>query len=263
VVVETENDFPEKSKIIVANWKMFGSYDFAIDYFKNLCDAILPSNFLFIVCPPFPYIGVGTRIIAEHQNEQVVVGAQNVSRFSKVSSTGEISIEMLEDCMVKAVIIGHSERRAIGETDEVINKKMKLLQSSEIVPILCIGESEQDKTNGKTEETLKNQIKIALKDIKKLENLIIAYEPVWAIGSGKTPTQKELSQISAYIKTEVEKVCKVENLNILYGGSVDSNNISEMLSNDDLDGVILGAFGRDTKAFCDFFENIAKNRWKK
>ena len=261
--LEQEDQNLEKTKIIVANWKMYGSYEFAIDYFKTICDAILPNNFLFIICPPYPYIGVGARIIAEHQSEQIVIGAQNVSRFTKLSSTGDISVEILEDCMVKSVIVGHTERRAIGETDDIINKKLKLLQSSEIEPILCIGESEEEYKNGKTEEVLRAQIRGALKDVRKLENLMISYEPVWAIGTGKTPKQEEISNTSKYITDEVEKVCKVENLHVLYGGSVNGDNIAIMLQNNDIDGLMLGGFSRETKKFCEFFENLAKSNWKK
>ena len=263
MVARQENNILEKNKIIVANWKMYGSYEFAIDYFKTICDAILPSNFLFVICPPYPYLGVGARMIAEHQSEQIAIGAQNVSRFTKLSSTGDVSVEMLEDCMVKAVIVGHTERRAIGETNDIINKKLKLLQNSNIAPILCIGENEEEYKNKKTEEVLKSQIRGALKDIRKLENLMIAYEPIWAIGTGKTPTQAEIYDISKYIENEVEKICKVENLYLLYGGSVNEDNIDMMLQNDNIDGLMLGGFSRETKKFCDFFENLAKSNWKK
>ena len=253
----------ERRKIVIANWKMFGNYEFALDFFKKICDAILPEDLRFIICPPFPYIGLGGRIIAEHDTEQIIVGAQNVSHFLKTASTGEVNVEMLEDCLAKAVIVGHSERRAMGEDDAVINKKIKNLQGTEIQAILCIGENEEENSEGIKEDVLKRQIKNALKDVKMVENLFIAYEPIWAIGSGKTPTQDEIAETANFIKQEINKVCKVENLFVLYGGSVNQDNLREMLANSDLDGVMIGGFSTQTKEFCEFFENMCKENWKK
>ncbi len=235
---------------------MYGTYDFTIEYFKSLCDLLLDENIKIIVCPPLQFANLGRRILFEHDNTQITIGAQNVSHLTEVASTGEVSVEMLEECDTKAVIVGHSERRAICDNDEYINKKIKNLQSSSICPILCIGENADIRKSGDTEVFLENQIKTALKDIKKLENLVVAYEPIWAIGTGKTPTQDDISSIAKFITKTVNSLCDVRTLNVVYGGSVNDKNLHEMLSNKDISGVLIGSFSLKTKEFCQALENI-------
>lgn len=240
-------------KIIVANWKMFGDFEFTIHYFKHLCDCMLDPNLRVIVCPPVPYINLAQRIITEHENEQICIGAQCVSASKNVSSTGEISAKMLEECGAKVVMVGHSERRKIDETDEVINKKLAVLEGSALGAILCVGEDESIKSQGQGAvcEFIKKQLDVALKDIKIDESIMIAYEPIWAIGSGKTPTEEEISMVANTIREHLG-----DSVRVLYGGSINENNIKKMIVCKAIDGVLIGRFSTQTHEFCDALEGL-------
>lgn len=240
-------------KIVVANWKMFGDFEFTIHYLKHLCDCMLDPNLRVIVCPPVPYINLAQRIITEHENEQICVGAQCVSASENISSTGEISAKMLEECGAKIAMVGHSERRKIDETDEIVNRKLAVLANSALGTILCVGEDESIKSKGQGAvcEFIKKQLDVALKGIKIDESIMIAYEPIWAIGSGKMPTEEEISVVANTIKEHVG-----DNVRVLYGGSINENNINQMINCGATDGILIGRFSTKTHEFCSALEGL-------
>ena len=246
-----------KTKLIVANWKMFGNFEFTIHYFKHLCDEVIDEDLKIIVCPPLPYINVAYRILIENENEQITLGAQNISHLTDTASTGEINAQMLEESGAKFVFVGHSERRKLGETEEIINEKMKIINTSTLCPILCIGEDIKTKENSKTAEFIENQLETALTGIEKIENLIIAYEPVWSIGTGKTPTDNEIIEIANIIRKTIQQLTKVENLYVLYGGSINGSNIKDFLKIKELDGVLVGGYSLKTHEFCETLAHIS------
>lgn len=253
--IENKN-VKENKKIIIANWKMYGTYDFAIEYFEKISNLFLDKNLEIVICPPLQFINLGYKILTERNNKQVVIGAQNVSHLTEIASTGEINVKMLEECGAKTVIIGHSERRAICDSNGYINEKIKNLQSSSIRPILCIGENVTSYESGETKTFLKNQIETALQSIKKMDNLIVAYEPIWAIGTGKTPIQEDITTIAEFIKETVNSICKVKTLNVIYGGSVNDKNLHKMLQNKKIDGVLIGGFSLKIEEFCKTLEDV-------
>ena len=248
--------FDKNNKIIVANWKMFGDFDFTIHYFKHLCEEPMDENLRVIICPPYPYINVGCGILFDNEVENICLGAQNVSHLTEQASTGEIDVKILEEIGAKAVIIGHSERREIGETDEIINKKIKTIQNSSLCPILCVGENEGQKENNKTDDAIKQQIECALKDVKKLDCLIIAYEPVWAIGTDEVPNDKEIENIANLIIKTANGCCKINDLYVLYGGSVNGANIKSFLKIKNIDGVLVGRYSTKMHEFCETLKHI-------
>ena len=240
-------------KILVANWKMFGDFDFTIHYFKHLCDCMLDPNLRIIVCPPVPYINLAHRIITENESEQICVGAQCVSASENISSTGEVSAKMLEECGAKVAIVGHSERRKIDETNDVINGKLAVLAGSALGAILCVGEDESVRSKGQASvcEFIKKQLDVALKGIKIDDGLMIAYEPIWAIGGDKTPTEEEISVVANTIREHLG-----ESVRVLYGGSINENNINKMICCKAIDGVLIGRFSTKTHEFCDALESL-------
>ena len=165
------------------------------------------------------------------------IGAENVYFLENGAVTGEISPSMAKSVGANFVIVGHSERRKIfNETDEIVNKKMKAVLNSGMTALLCIGETLEEYNAGKTKEVLKNSLIKSLKGIDNLDNVIIAYEPIWAIGTGKTATAELAQDICCYIRT----LLKDKTVPIQYGGSVKPENIKEILSKDDIDGVLVG-----------------------
>lgn len=206
------------------------------------------KNVEFGLAVPFPYLKDMKRICK--------IGAQNVCAYENVANTGETSALMLKDCKAEFCLVGHSERRKMGEKDEEINSKIKLLLAQKITPVLCVGESEDDFENSKTKVVLKSQITKALKGVS-VENLIIAYEPVWAIGTGKTPSSKQICEniafIKKFMKTKFDIMPKV-----LYGGSVNSKNAAELLSDDIVDGALVGGASLEPQEFIEIGERITK-----
>ena len=202
-------------KLIVANLKMNLTLEEANDYLdiikKNIIDQLE-----IIICPSFPFLPL-------FKNKDYKLGAQNCYYLDKGSYTGEVSPLQLKTIGVSYIIVGHSERRIyFKENNELINDKLKAILKHNIKPILCIGETMEERLLHKTFIVLKKQLNEALKDIESdmLTDIVIAYEPVWAIGSGKTPTSQEIAEVINYIKDLIKKEYKIDNIIVLYGGSV-------------------------------------------
>ncbi|BFI91071.1 triose-phosphate isomerase [Enterobacterales bacterium endosymbiont of Anomoneura mori] len=232
-----------KKSLIIANWKLNGNKYFINDYIKKLLYEINKNKINnVIIAPPLIYL---QKIIEKLKNSNIKVCAQNVDINLFGAFTGEISVAMLKDIGVKYVLIGHSERRINhNENDEIIYKKFKIVKENNLIPILCIGETYNEKKNGKTKEVCYNQINYIIKKmgIKVLENCIIAYEPVWAIGKDISINYLEIQKIHKFIRSKIylydKKISK--EIVIQYGGSVTDKNIKELLIQPDINGVLVG-----------------------
>ena len=237
----------EFNKIIVANWKLNGSNDFLEAYFEELVLKDLNSDTCGVICPPTTYI----------QNcysklHSLYLGAQDCSKFKEGAYTGEISASMLKENNCIFCIVGHSERRQVfKENNEDIKIKAAQLLDEKIIPIICIGETLEQKKMHKTHEVLKEQVINSLPPNSSKESVVIAYEPIWAIGTGMTPTLDEINNIHKYLKKDIKEI---EGYKLLYGGSVNPKNASDIMNLEYVDGVLVG--GASLKA--DQFSQILK-----
>jgi triosephosphate isomerase len=232
-----------RKKLVVGNWKMYGNL---VDI-KQLLNAIivgvdgLPDS-QFAVCVPYPYLSLVQNTL---QHTNISWGAQNVSQYEKGAYTGEISASMLNDFECSYVIVGHSERRTLyGEDNHTVAEKYVAAQRAGLTPILCVGETLKQREAGTTEQIIKGQLTaiINLAGVESLSKAVVAYEPVWAIGTGKTASPQQAQDVHAFIRkgiaTHNSNVTK--DLIILYGGSVKANNASELFAMPDIDGGLIG-----------------------
>ena len=230
-------------KIISANWKMNGTLEDFRNYFRTFLSNNIPNERNIIFGIPYIFLQESVNITKKIPNIEIF--SQNVHHEESGSFTGEISVKMISSIGVSGSIVGHSERRSMGETDEIINKKIKLLLNNNLKSIFCIGEKIEDHEN--IENILKFQISYGLKDITNIENIIFAYEPVWAIGSNNVDIdniKKASNIISDFCKSKYG--CKPK---ILYGGSVNEKNSKEILLLDNIDGILVGRASLDAKKF--------------
>ncbi|MEC8561860.1 MAG: triose-phosphate isomerase [Pseudomonadota bacterium] len=242
-------------KTIIANWKMNGSKKL-VEEFKNNFRDYKPSNCDVVLCPPFVYL---RDVIDCFSQSAIKIGAQNCSHQRNGALTGEISCEILTDIGCSHVIIAHSERRKLfHETSDEIVKKMRLAQEHEITPILCVGESAEHRTANLVEDVLKSQLEV-LADLKNSssesnnENLIVAYEPVWAIGTGVIPKLEQIKDAHAFIKSTLQVYFndQFHKIRVLYGGSVNAANAKELFEIELVDGGLIGGASLDVKSFKD------------
>ena len=234
----------------IANWKMFGdlttlnSLDKVIKFSKN----IKKNKIKLIYCPPSTLISPLSKRL---KKTKIEVGAQNCHQsFDNGPYTGQVNSRMLKSVGAKYVIIGHSENRQLGDNDKLINLKIKSAIRSGLKVIFCIGETLKQKKNKKTYKVLANQIRNGLKSINNKSNIIIAYEPVWSIGSGLIPKSDELTKSIAHIKSQLGS----KSLKILYGGSVNSNNIDKLKIIAGIDGFLIGGASQNSNKFIDIIK---------
>ncbi len=247
-----------RRKIIAGNWKMNNDLTATKNLISNLTKSLNNNeNCDIIVCPPFTSLSeAGLQL----KNTVIKLGAQNMYFENDGAYTGEISAQMLKSVGCEFVILGHSERRAIfNEPDSLINKKIKKAIASGLKPIFCVGESLEQREKGITKDIIKTQITEGLKDIsaEEMKTLIIAYEPVWAIGTGKNATPEQAQEVHEFIRKLIREKYSdniAENIIIQYGGSVKPDNAKELLSQKDIDGALVG--GASLKA--DSFLGIIK-----
>jgi len=247
-----------RKKIIAGNWKMNKTVKEAVDLAEAIKrDFADCTDVDVVLCPPFTAIKSVSDIISE---TLVSVGAQNMSSEDEGAYTGEISFTMLKELFVRYVILGHSERREYyKENDYWINKKMKKALDSNLRPILCVGEKLEDRESGNTEAVVEVQVREGLKDIpaSAFTELVIAYEPVWAIGTGKTATSEQAQEVHAFIRGIVKDLVGAEAANavrIQYGGSMKPANAAELLAQPDIDGGLIGGAALDPIAFAGIVE---------
>lgn len=232
-----------RKKVIAGNWKMNMLPNEAISFIENLTPLVKNTQNEVILCVPYTDLFYS---LLTAQNTNIKIGAQNMHWEENGAYTGEVSAQMLKSIGVEYVIIGHSERRQyFAETDETVNKKVKAAIANELKPIVCVGETLEQREQGKQEEIITTQTRLALQEIpeEQMENIIIAYEPIWAIGTGKTATSEDANNSIKAIRQEVQKLYGEEvaqNTIILYGGSVKSSNSQELFSTTDIDGGLVG-----------------------
>ncbi len=232
-------------KIVIAgNWKMHKNQAESLAFvqtFKSEIDNTEESREI-VLCAPFTSLAIMSKNL---HGSRIKLGAQNIHWEEKGAYTGEIAGEMLTEIGVTYVIIGHSERRQyFGETDETVNLRLKAAQSYGLKPILCVGETKQQRDAGETESIIINQIKQDLVDIDQ-SNLIIAYEPIWAIGTGDTCDSVEANRVIGIIRQQLNN----QDVPIQYGGSVKPNNIDEIMAQSEIDGALVGGASLDPVGF--------------
>ncbi|MDR2981251.1 MAG: triose-phosphate isomerase [Puniceicoccales bacterium] len=244
---------------IAGNWKMNKTATEAAELAKPIIQAVAnQSEITVVVCPPYTALQTVGGLIA---NSSVRLGAQNMSDKASGAYTGEISASMLRDLHVTHVILGHSERRAYyGETDEIVNKKTIAALENSLKPILCVGETLAEREASKTFDVIRTQLVGGFKGIsaEQAENVIIAYEPVWAIGTGKTATPAMAQEVHAYIRKELTSLygdTVAQKIRILYGGSMKPDNADALLSETDIDGGLIGGAALTAKDFLALVES--------
>jgi len=242
-----------RKKLIAANWKMYKTPEETLAFFQEFLPLVADhTRDEIVVCTP--YIDLHTAVAAA-KGSNVFVGAQNVHWEKEGAFTGEISTGMLNAVGVTHVIIGHSERRQyFNETDDSVNRKLELALESGFTPIVCVGEVLEEREAGLTEDVLRRQCMRAFNGIsaRKAAKLVIAYEPVWAIGTGKTATPQMAADAHAEIRHEAGKAFGDEfaaQLRILYGGSVKSDNCPSLMCEEDIDGALVGGASLEPKNF--------------
>ncbi len=230
-----------RTPLITGNWKMNTTVAQAVSLVTTmLSDLDNVPNVEKVLCPPFVSLSAARELI---RGTSIKLGAQNMYYKDKGAYTGEISPLMLVE-LCDFVILGHSERRQyFAETDELVNKKVQVALESRLRPILCVGESQEQNESGKTEEIITRQVRAGLSGITATDKLVIAYEPVWAIGTGKTATGKQANTTINLIRSTVASVWNHEaasKIRLLYGGSVTGDNIAEFIAEPEIDGALVG-----------------------
>jgi len=242
-----------RKPIIAGNWKMYKTVGEATAMLKELCRLPLPETVEVVVCPAFTALYPAQAALA---GSKIKLGAQNVHWEEKGAFTGEISAVMLRDAGCEYVIVGHSERRQyFAETDESVNKKTKAVLAAGLTPIVCVGETLAQREAGDTENVIVRQVKDGLTGItpQQAAGLVIAYEPVWAIGTGKTASAADAAQGCSLIRRTVAELFGSEaasQLRIQYGGSVKPENIAELMAEADIDGALVGGASLEAGSFC-------------
>ncbi len=242
-----------RKKMIAGNWKMYKTPAETAAFFRDFLPMVAAhTRDEIVICPPFIDLQTAVESAA---GSNVFIGAQNLHWEKEGAFTGEISAIMLNAIKVTHVIIGHSERRQyFNETDDTVNRKLETALENGLTPIVCVGEVLEEREAGLTEDVLRRQCVRAFNGIsaKKAAKLVIAYEPVWAIGTGKTATPQMASDAHAVIRHEVEKSFGsdfAENLRILYGGSVKPENATALMSEPEIDGALVGGASLDAACF--------------
>lgn len=243
-----------RRKVVAGNWKMNKDLSGTIELISAIKNELSKSETSteVIVCPPFTSLETASTLL---KGSSIKLGAQNMHYEDSGAFTGEISAEMLKSVGCQYVILGHSERRTLfGESDEMINKKIKKAVSAGLKPIFCVGETLEERESGSTEKVVEIQIREGLSGLNETElsELIIAYEPVWAIGTGKTATPQQAQDVHQFIRNLISEMFSnnfAENLVIQYGGSLKPDNAAELFSQPDIDGGLIGGASLKADAF--------------
>ena len=242
-----------RTPLIAGNWKMYKTNAEAVDTAGRLVKLVADTSDVDImIAPVFTAIDPVSRVV---KGSRVGLGAQNLYWEKEGAYTGEISADMLVSAGCQYVIIGHSERRQyFGETDETVNQKISAAIAANLIPVFCIGETEAERESGNTFSVLDKQVKDGLKEkfVEDLGSLVIAYEPVWAIGTGKTATSDQAQETHKYIRALIDSVigtALADSVRILYGGSVKPANVAELMAMPDIDGALVGGASLDAESF--------------
>lgn len=233
--------------MIVANWKMNMDMDSARAWCEHMAQRLLGGRAQVIVCPSFVHLlFVAGRLVELGFS----LGAQDVSTHEKGAHTGQVSAAMLRDALCAYCLVGHSERRAcLGESDADVQNKILQLFTQNLIPILCVGETKEEKDAGLTQEVLARQITQGLPKDAKEGSFVIAYEPRWSIGTGVLPTRKDMEDAHAFIRQCLMQHVGFASVTILYGGSVSPQNAGEILATEGVDGLLIGGASLDAQGF--------------
>lgn len=249
----------DAKSIVAGNWKMNG-LSASIDQLRELSTLIengQPAACNVLICPPFTLLSA----FAAQTSSAIAIGAQDCHMNVSGAHTGDISAEMIKDAGASYVIVGHSERRADhGETSDVVAAKAKAGISANLQVIICVGETESERDAGKTVDVVLSQVSTSIPDTANAEDIIIAYEPVWAIGTGRTPTVEDVKDVHAAIRTAlVERFGDIGNsISILYGGSVKPSNANELMSVENVNGALVGGASLKAEDFNGIIEAYRK-----
>ena len=236
---------------IAANWKLWGTRAEARDYCERFPALVADAAAEVVLCAPFTALEV---CVGALRDSEVRVAAQNMHEEETGAFTGEVSAPMLVELGVDAVVLGHSERRQyFAENDRSLQRKVPMALGAGLQPILCVGESEEEREAGDTERKLRQQVQEDLSDVpdEHLPDVVIAYEPIWAIGTGKTATPEQAQEAIAFIRALVRDRSEdaAERVRVLYGGSVKPDNAEEILAQPDVDGALVGGASLDPEGF--------------
>ena len=243
-----------EKKLIVSNWKMYGSAGQVADWLGTVDDYLANDDAMgkrvdCVFCPPAIFLPRAGDSIAKH-DMPVMLGAQDVSAHATGAHTGQVSADMLAEMSVQMAIIGHSERRSeYAETDADCYEKMTRCIEAHITPILCIGESREQYQQNATKEVIEKQLSATIGKIAVACDIVIAYEPIWAIGSGQTPSMKEIADVASFIREIAARTDHGGTIRVLYGGSVDDANARDILGLSQCDGLLVGRASLSAKAF--------------
>lgn len=250
-----------RRSLVAANWKMNGSREFITELLsamlKRLDEVAVQTDIL--LCPPAPYYALCADIL---KGSAVKLGAQNAHEEVSGAFTGEVAVNMLTDFGISMVILGHSERRSSGETDEQVARKCAAVLAQGLLPIVCVGETLQEREAGQAQVVVKRQLAtvIDLCGIAALDDAVIAYEPVWAIGTGETATPEQAQQMHAFIRGLVasHSVRSAAAMRILYGGSVNAENAAQLFAQVDIDGGLVGGASLKPEEFITICKSVSK-----
>jgi triosephosphate isomerase (TIM) len=246
-----------RKKIVAANWKMNMTLAESARFIESfLLDVAEIRDVDIVIIPPFTAIAKVTELL-EKSGQSIRVGAQNMHWERNGAFTGEISAALLRDLFVHYVILGHSERRRLfHETDEIVNRKVKAAHEATLRPIVCVGETLEQRDKGNVEKILSIQLRGSLKDLsdKELQETVIAYEPVWAIGTGRNATPEQAQEAHAFIRKTLAGISDettADRIRIQYGGSVKPDNARELMTQPDIDGALVGGASLDSRSFAE------------
>ncbi len=245
-----------KYKYFIANWKMFGDFSSfkIINSVNNYINKTKSRRNKVIFCVPSTLISHFSNRL---KKSKIFIGAQNCHYLDEYGPhTGSINSEMIKSAGAKYVIVGHSENRIKGDTDNLVNKKIKSAIKNNLMAIFCIGETLKQRKKKLTNKIISAQIDTGLKLVKSLKKIIVSYEPVWSIGTGQTPTNEELIKTASFIRNKLNKKFKNKNLTkIIYGGSVNVKNIKKLSTIQGIDGFLIGGASQSGKKFIDIIKN--------
>jgi triosephosphate isomerase (TIM) len=246
---------PERTPYLAATWKMHKTVAEAAAFVDALLPRISATQHDVVICPPFTALSA---VVERRYGTAVKVAAQNMHEEDSGAFTGEVSASMLVELDVEAVVLGHSERRQyFGETDEALARKVPAALAADLEPILCVGESEEARDGGQTEGVLERQLQADLAEVDPadLARVVIAYEPIWAIGTGRTASPAQAEEAIAFIRDVVRRRGgAADELRILYGGSVKPANAAELLGRPEIDGALVGGASLDPDDFAAIVE---------
>lgn len=249
-----------RQRYVMGNWKMQGSKTSIQELLIGIKNQLSATSTEVAVFPPFVYLEQTQEAL---QDSHIKWGAQNAAFYNNGAYTGEISVSMLQDFACSYVLVGHSERRALfGESNDIVAKKFLQVLEAGLTPVLCLGETLDERNQGKTQSVILAQLQSVLDlgaNLEMLKKMVIAYEPVWAIGTGLTATPEQAQEVHNVIRQHLKKYhAALSGISVIYGGSVKANNAAALFAMPDIDGALVGGASLDAKEFCAIVESFKR-----